>query len=122
HFIPFGSPGYFAKYGRPTSTTDLARHRLLDTILYIIDKGTWMTRLPAALGKGRAQLFTNSSAALGEAVRAGNGIALLPTYGAVFEQGLEPLEVGMRFETPFWVCYKQEGAARPSVRIAVAFL
>ena len=122
HFIPYASPCYLAKHGRPTSTADLARHRLLDYILYIIDKGTWMTRLPAALGKGRAQFFTNSSAALGEAVRAGAGIALLPTYGSVFEKGLEPLEVGMRFETPFWVCYKQEVAARRSTRIAVAFL
>ncbi|HEX3432075.1 MAG TPA: LysR family transcriptional regulator [Rhizomicrobium sp.] len=122
HFIPYGSPLYFAKHGRPASTADLAHHRLLDYILYIIDKGTWMTRLPAALGEGRAQLFTNSSAALAESVRAGAGIALLPTYGSVFEQGLEPLEVGMHFETPFWVCYKQEAAARRSVRIAVAFL
>jgi DNA-binding transcriptional LysR family regulator len=122
HFIPYGSPGYFAKHGRPKTTADLARHRLLDYILYIIDKGTWMTRLPAALGEGRAQFFTNSSAALAESVRAGAGIALLPTYGSVFEQGLEPLEVGLRFETPFWICYKQELAARRSVRIAVAFL
>jgi DNA-binding transcriptional LysR family regulator len=122
HFIPYGSPGYFAKHGRPETTADLARHRLLDYILYIIDKGTWMTRLPAALGEGRAQFFTNSSAALAESVRAGAGIALLPTYGSVFEKGLEPLEVGLRFETPFWICYKQELAARRSVRIAVAFL
>jgi len=122
HFIPYGSQIYFAKHGRPTSTADLARHRLLDYILYIIDKGTWMTRLPAALGEGRSQFFTNSSAALAESVRAGAGIALLPTYGSLFEKDLEPLEVGMRFETPFWVCYKQEVAARRSTRIAVAFL
>jgi molybdate transport repressor ModE-like protein len=122
HFIPYASPSYLAKHGRPTSTADLARHRLLDYILYIIDKGTWMTRLPAALGEGRAQFFTNSSAALAESVRAGTGIALLPTYGSVFEKGLEPLEVGLHFETPFWVCYKQEVAARRSTRIAVAFL
>lgn len=122
HFIPYGSQAYFAKHGRPESTADLARHRLLDYVLYIIDKGTWMTRLPAALGEGRAHFFTNSSAALAEAVRSGGGIALLPTYGSVFEKGLEPIEVGLRFETPFWICYKQELAARRSVRIAVAFL
>lgn len=122
HFIPYGSPAYFAKHGKPKSTADLAQHRLLDYLLYIIDKGTWMTRLPAALGSGRAQFFTNSSAALCESVRAGAGIALLPTYGSLFESGLEPIEVGLRFETPFWICYKQELAARRSVRIAVEFL
>ncbi|HEX9160010.1 MAG TPA: LysR family transcriptional regulator [Rhizomicrobium sp.] len=122
HFIPYGSEAYFAKHGRPESAADLARHRLLDYILYIIDKGTWMTRLPAVLGGGRTQFFSNSSAALAESVRAGAGIALLPTYGSLFEKGLEPLELGIRFETPFWVCYKQEAGARRSVRIAVAFL
>ena len=51
-----------------------------------------MTRLPAALGEGRAQFFTNSSPALAGAVRSGTGIALPPTYGPVFETGLVPLE------------------------------
>jgi DNA-binding transcriptional LysR family regulator len=122
HFIPYASPSYLARHGRPESQADLARHRLLDYLLYIIDKGTWMTRLPAALGEGRACFFTNSSAALAEAVRAGCGIALLPTYGSVLETGLEPLEIGMRFETPFWISYKQDVATRRSIRIAVAFL
>jgi DNA-binding transcriptional LysR family regulator len=122
HFIPYAAPSYLAKYGTPHSTTDLARHRLLDYILYIIDKGTWMTRLPAVLAEGRAQFFTNPSAALAEAVRSGAGIALLPTYGSVFETGLVPLEVDMRFETPFWLCYRQEAITKRSVRVAIAFL
>jgi len=122
HFLPYASPSYLAKHGYPESKAHLVQHRLLDYILYIIDKGTWMTRLPAALGEGRAQFFTNSSAALAESVRSGVGIALLPTYGSVFETGLVPLEVDMRFETPFWLCYRQEAIARRSVRIAAAFL
>lgn len=120
HFIPYASPAYLAKHGFPKSPAELSRHRLLDYILYVVDKGTWLTRLPT--GEGRAQLFTNSSAMLGEAVRSGVGIALLPTYASVFEQGLVALEMGMRFETPFWLCYRGEASARRSTRIAVAFL
>jgi molybdate transport repressor ModE-like protein len=122
HFVPYASPGYLAQHGMPSSAADLSRHRLLDYILYIIDKGTWMTRLPAVLGEARSQLFTNSSAALCESVRHGAGIALLPTYASVFERGLVPLEVDLRFETPFWLCYPQEAHARRSVRSAIAFL
>lgn len=81
-----------------------------------------MTRLPAVRGDGHAQFFTNSSPALAEAVRSGAGIALLPTYGSVFKTGLVPLEVDMRFETPFWLCYRLVAVTKRSVRIAIAFL
>lgn len=122
HFIPYASAAYLARHGEPTSLAHLSRHRLLDYILYLIDKGTWMTRLPAVLGEGRARLFTNSSASLCESVRNGAGIALLPTYISVFERGLVPLEVDLRFETPFWLCYPQEALAKRGVRVAIEFL
>jgi molybdate transport repressor ModE-like protein len=122
HFIPYASAGYLARHGEPTTPAHLSRHRLLDYILYLIDKGTWMTRLPAVLGEGRAQLFTNSSAALCESVRNGVGIALLPTYISVFERGLVPLELDLRFETPFWLCYAPDAATKPGVRLAIDFL
>jgi molybdate transport repressor ModE-like protein len=122
HFIPYASPGYLAENGVPRTTADLASHRLLDYILYIIDKGTWMTRLPAQAGNGRAQLFTNSSAALCESVRHGAGIALLPTYASVFERDLVPLDIGLHFETPFWLCYSQDAIAQRGVQTVVDFL
>ncbi len=122
HFIPYASAGYLARHGEPTSLEQLGAHRLLDHILYLIDKGSWMTRLPTALSEGRTRLFTNSNASLCESVRNGAGIALLPTYVSVYEQGLVPLDVALRFETPFWLCYSRETAATRGGRLAVDFL
>ena len=122
HFMPYASSEYLRENGTPGNAAELARHRLLDYILYIIDKGTWMTRLPAVVEESRTQLFTNSSAALCESVRNHAGIALLPTYISVYEQGLVPLDVDLRFATPFWLCYPQEAISRPSVKTVVAFL
>jgi molybdate transport repressor ModE-like protein len=122
HFMPYASPAYLEEMGTPRNAADLSQHRLLDYILYIIDKGTWMTRLPAVVGESRAQLFTNSSAALCESVRNHAGIALLPTYVSVYEQGLVPVEVDLRFATPFWLCYTQDAILRPAVKVVVAFL
>jgi molybdate transport repressor ModE-like protein len=122
HFVPFASHTYIARHCRPRDAADLARHRLLDYSLYLIDKGTWMTRLPAMAEEARAQLFTNSSSALAESVRHGAGIALLPTYGLVFEKGFEALDVGLHFATPFWLCYHKDALAKQSARIAIQFL
>ena len=122
HFLPYASSGYLARFGQPRSVADLKRHRLLDYVLYLIDKGSWMTRLTASSADARTQYFTNSSAALGEAVRHGAGIALLPTYASVFEQDLVSLDIGLHFETPFWLCYQHETLAKPGVRDAVRFL
>jgi hypothetical protein len=55
-------------------------------------------------------------------VRKGAGIALLPTYGLLFEAGFEALDVGLHFSTPFWLCYRKEALAKQSGRIAIQFL
>jgi DNA-binding transcriptional LysR family regulator len=121
HFLPYASAGYLEKHGTPYSISDLGHHRLLDTVLYLIDKGSWRTRLPDNVGDGATQLFTNSSGALAEAVRQGAGIALLPTYGSLFQQGLVPLELNLHYETMFWLCYRKTSAERAAVRAAVEF-
>jgi molybdate transport repressor ModE-like protein len=122
HFMPYASQAYLAAKGHPASLADFANHRLLDYVLYLVDKGSWVTRLPGGMGQDRTQLFTNSSAVLGEAVRKGAGIALLPTYGSVFEEGVVPIDVGLQLETPFWLCYRQDVAMKSSVRTMVQFL
>lgn len=122
HFVPYASSSYLTRFGLPRSSADLARHRLLDYVLYLIDKGSWMTRMTDPTGEARTQYFTNSSAALCEAVRQGAGIALLPTYVSVFDHDLVPLDIGLHFETPFWLCYQKEALAKPGARDVVHFL
>jgi DNA-binding transcriptional LysR family regulator len=122
HFIPFASQSYLDKHGTPRSIGELGKHRLLDFILYLIDKGTWSARLPDEAVETATQLFTNSSAVLAEAVRGGAGIALLPTYGALFNPDLIPLEINMHYETAFWLCYRKSSADRAAVRTAIQFM
>jgi len=122
HFVPFASPEYLRIHGRPRTPPELARHTLLDYSLYLIDKGTWMTRLSAMTEEPRARIFTNSSAALAENVRKGAGIALLPTYPVLFEKGLEALDIGLHFATPFWLCYRRDVLAKPATGVVIRFL
>jgi DNA-binding transcriptional LysR family regulator len=96
HFVPYATKAYLRRFGRPRTPADLARHRLLDYALHLTDPGSWPAR-----GTGHcAHYLTNSGAALGEAVRHGAGIALLPTFISVFEPDVEALDVGIRIATP----------------------
>jgi molybdate transport repressor ModE-like protein len=122
HFMPYASAGYIAEHGCPASLADLSTHRLLDFALYLVDKGSWVTRLPDRVGQERIQLFTNSSAVLAEAVRKGAGVALLPTYASLFEEGVVPIDVDLHLETPFWLCYRQDAIAKPANQVVARFL
>lgn len=122
HFLPYASKDYLAKYGTPQNPAELAQHRLIDFALYLIDKGTWKTRLPTVSGEAQVEFFTNSSGLLAESIRQGLGIGWAPTYASVFEPELVPLEIGLHHATPFYLCYYPDALNKRSVRIVIQFL
>lgn len=122
HFMPYASADYLARRGVPKRAEDLAQHDLLDHALYLIDKGTWQTRLPEGSGDVRVSLFTNSSTVLAESARHGMGICWLPTYVSMFERNLVPIEVGLHLATPIFLCYHKESEAKPAVQAVIRFL
>ncbi|HTQ13606.1 MAG TPA: LysR family transcriptional regulator [Rhizomicrobium sp.] len=121
HFIPFASRQYLAAHGEPRSAEDLIQHRLLDLGLYFGDTGTW-----ASWTRGEAErrtaLFTNLSSCLGESVRHGAGIALLPSYAPLADPGFVPLDIGIRFHAPIFISYRRDAARKWPVRATIDFL
>lgn len=122
HFIPYASPAYLQKHGYPMSPRDLAQHKLLDHAFYLIDKGTWKTRLPEMVQTPSVELFTNSSSVLVEAVRNGLGVAFLPTYVSLFERDLIPIDIGLHYATPIFLCWNDEASHRYGCRTVLHFL
>ncbi|HEY4125331.1 MAG TPA: LysR family transcriptional regulator [Rhizomicrobium sp.] len=122
HFMPYASAEYLARHGMPQRAEDLARHQLLDHAFYLIDKGTWQTRLPGTGEDIRVGLFTNSSTVLVESARHGMGICWLPTYVSVFERSLVPIEVGLHLSTPIYLCYHRDSENKRAVRAMIHFL
>lgn len=122
HFMPYASPEYLARRGTPRRAEDLAHHDLLDHSIYLIDKGTWQTRLPSEAGDARILLYTNSSTVLGECVRNGLGICWLPTYASMVDSRFVPVDVGLRLSTPVFLCYHRDSEAKPGVRAVIHFL
>ncbi|HSC59694.1 MAG TPA: LysR family transcriptional regulator [Rhizomicrobium sp.] len=121
HFIPFASRQYLDEHGMPRSVGDLEHHRLIDQAQYLISKGTWASWFDDASLKYTA-LFTNQSSFLARAVRAGAGIALMPTYMVIADSDYVPLDIGMRLPLKFYASYRREQAQKNTVRTTLNYL
>jgi len=122
HFMPFASRDYLARRGTPRSLDDLGRHRLIDFTLYLADMGSWASWARDSASGVRTAAFTNLSAFLTEAVRNGAGIALLPTYAALADENLVPLDIGLRFRTPLHLVRQHDAAKKAPVRTTIDYL
>jgi DNA-binding transcriptional LysR family regulator len=121
HFTPFASRQYLEKHGTPRSVEDLEHHRLIDQTQYLIAKGTWSSWFNDAPLKHTA-LFTNQSSFLARAVRAGAGIALMPTYVVIADDEYVPLDIGMRLALNLYASYRRERAEKHAVRTTLDYL
>jgi DNA-binding transcriptional LysR family regulator len=121
HFVPFASRSYLEKHPAPKSVSDLVDHRLLEMSAYRVDKGPWSHWLNGAATQ-TAQLLTNQSGPLCEAVRQGVGIALLPTYLVAASEDFVPLDLGLHLPTPVHMSFQREVAKKWSVRAVIDFL
>ena len=114
HGLPWASPAYLARFGRPAKPEDLLGHRLLDHDFYhhvAPDCDAWLALLRATK---QSAPWTNSSASLLSAAQNGVGIALLPSYFCTFAEGILPLDLGLRTRSTIWLTYHPNvrGAAR----------
>jgi DNA-binding transcriptional LysR family regulator len=121
HFMLFASPEYLQIFGTPKALEDLADHRLLDLTLSLSSKGRFSS-LSKADRSPHTRFFSNSSVVLAEAVRAGAGIAMLPTYAPLVDSRFVPI-----FEQPFgstgiFVNYDRDVGASPAVRAVLNYL
>lgn len=121
HFIPFASRDYLDRHGTPRSVSDMAAHRLLDQSQHLVGKGAWTSWFGDDILK-RTALFTNQSAFLAKCVSEGAGIALMPSYMAIQDSRLVPLDVGVAFPAKLFASYQRERLANGAVKTTLGFL
>ncbi len=121
HFVPYASRDYLQKHGTPRTTADLSSHRILDQAQHLVGKGAWSSWFNNEHLK-RTSLFTNQSAFLAKCVREGVGIALMPTYMALTDDSIVPLDLGISFPAKLFASYHRERVAKQPVKTTLDFL
>jgi DNA-binding transcriptional LysR family regulator len=121
HGMPFASPTYLERYGRPKTVADFKKHRIVLQDAEQVDSMGFARLFPGISQIGMVSLRTNASTTHFWAVVAGAGIGVLPTYGADLRL-LEPLDVGLEYAWDLWLVYHPDLAKTPRVRLLIDWL
>ena len=120
HYALFASPKFLDLYGTPTTLDEFIRHTFIHHAAHTATD-RMSARVPAFHELANRRLESNSSAAVLEAVKAGVGIAALPTAVLPFEPDLVMLGnpvPGARL----WLVHHRETARIPRVRAVIDWL
>jgi DNA-binding transcriptional LysR family regulator len=125
--VVVGSREYFERHSKPTHPQDLVRHNCMNYTHYLrADEWGFTDQGQPVTLKVRGRLRTNNQEALLDAVLAGAGLAVLPTWlirGSLQDGRLQ--RVLTEFEaprTPVYAVFPSRGAQPNKVRALVEFL
>jgi DNA-binding transcriptional LysR family regulator len=122
-----GSRDYFERHSKPTHPRDLVRHTCMHFTHYLrADEWNFSDQGRAVTTKVRGRMRTNNQEALLDAVLAGAGLAMLPTW--LIREQLQDgrlQRVLTEFEaprTPVYAVFPRSGVPPNKVRALVEFL
>jgi DNA-binding transcriptional LysR family regulator len=121
HFCLFAAPAYIELYGAPPSLAEAAGHRYLHHPAQNKQKEVWSPKYEAFQGLANVALQSNSSGVIVEAVRAGAGIATLPT--GVVRRAPELVMLGQKpvATLKLWMSH-QQGRGKGRTRLVMNWL
>lgn len=119
-FLLCASREYLRLYGMPKTRGELARHRLIDHTGYHRRGFEDWTNI--ASNHDGVMYRTNSSIAFFEAMRAGLGIGLCPTYIPRHDQGLSVIDLPFACAQEIWLVTHEETKANARLRAFSEFV
>lgn len=105
HFLPMATQEYLDRFGAPRSREDQTEHHWIDYLPLHMDRGSWSNWFGDAKAAHPSALVTNSTASVAQAVLAGAGIAMLPTYFCALYPQLVALDLDKTFAYPIWMTW-----------------
>lgn len=120
HFALYGTKAYFDAFGTPSKLSELNRHILIENINLRSNRA--LAEWQAALMAAPATFAANASATVLAAVRAGGGIALLPTFFEAAAPDLIMLDIPLKLTSDIWMLSHANTNKTPRVRALLTFI
>lgn len=122
HYALFASPEYVSLYGTPRTMAEVADHRVIHHVAQRHQPETWHPKAAALQTLWSSQIETNSSTAVVFAVRAGAGIAALPTMALSFAPELVMLGDQPLAKLTLWLVHHSDAAKTERLRRVIDWL
>jgi len=120
HFALYGTKAYFDAFDTPTSLADLSRHTLIENVNLRTNRA--LVEWHAALNSAPAKFAANAAATVLATVRAGGGIALLPTFFESAAPELIMLDIPLKLTSDVWMLSHAKTNKTPRVRALLTFI
>lgn len=121
HGVPFASPAYLERFGRPKEIGDLKHHRLVLQDAEQINSLGFERLFPGVSQVGMVSIRTNASTTHLWSIVGGAGIGVLPTY-AYDPRLVEPVDIGYNSHWDIWLVYHPDLAKIPRIRLVLDWL
>jgi DNA-binding transcriptional LysR family regulator len=120
HFALYGTKTYFDAFGTPETLADLKHHTIIENVNFRTNAA--LTAWQAALASNPAMLAANAAATVLASVRAGGGIAMLPTFFEAAAPDLIMLDIPLKLTSDIWMLSHAKTNKTPRVRALLTFL
>jgi len=115
HIVPFASKAYVAAHGLPQSAADTADHRLVWQKNDRVSEELIGSILDEDARKKLVTFETNTSTAHYWAVANGAGIGFMPSYAALIDPELVPVDIGIVLQRDVYLVRHADSDDKPSI-------
>jgi len=120
HFALYAARSYLDAYGAPETVEDLKRHTLIENINFRTNKS--LSQWQNAVTDAPARLSANAAATVLATVRAGGGIAMLPTFFEMAAPELVVLDIPLKLTSDIWMLSHMKTNKTPRVRALLTYI
>lgn len=122
HYMSFASEKYLETHDEPNSLFEYYKHRCILHENYVHQIERWIPKMPEMRKTIDFALVTNSGPAMVNACLAGGGIAILPSYMAIKDDRLVPLDLPEVAPLELWLCYTERVRRLPEGKIVLDWI
>jgi DNA-binding transcriptional LysR family regulator len=122
HFMAMASKEYLKEMGPYQPGDHPGKHRWIEYAPFRVMSGSWEAWFQREKIEVAPFTVTNSLVTTVNAVLQGGGIGLLPTYMAITEPNLTPVNAGLRLKFPIWLTTDRQAEDTPELSAALGLI